>query len=862
MVQEFHLSVTPISDDENRYYVRVERVEQGVPLAEEQVVWPVEDWLAQARQVFTDPLSEFFQSSPEDPYEVIPVDPLSSASGSPSEPALIALGQTMYNALFQGTVRDSWVTAQGVAQNRQERLRLRLGLKGERLMRLPWEVLHAGNRPIAAATDVVFSRYQGKLNTLSAAGARFAAQPSLPSSLHILMVLAAPTDQANLELKREALQLKEELQRHRSSDSQGALPEIQLTLLEHPGREELTQMLEQAPYQVFHFAGHSSPGPSGGRLHLVNSRNGLTESLNGDDLAGLLANNGIQLAVLNSCLGTQASTSNEFDLQGERTLAEALIRRGIPGVLAMAERIPDQVALTLSRLFYRNLKFGQPLDLSLCRARQGLISAYGSNQLYWALPILYLHSDFGGRLVRPTPGWQETGPFQEEPLLAGMDAGNYRGGGAAIAIPTEELEDPFAIPGDEPPLFDPQDPQMTHAVTRLEQDFMGEGLGTSRPLVDPLVLGGDDGAGGEGDVGRAVASGAAVAGGAAIASNVSANSSSPSPSVANDSAAVHSQQPADPSGGASADGQLPADQASPGRMAWPAAPSQKQAAWLIAGATGFLLLAAGIWGIAQKNRDPVRSLGRGSPTELTNQTTDELLNEAFIGVGNQDLNQSNQALEALLEEGALGKATNVVGGFSQSLLDQASPEDRQEAQFLRGRLNWQQFAGAQVALLEPTSTDAGIAPDGVDPRESEAYLSDAHLQWLTLLEESPENLRYRNAYALSLWAKGQKSDLLKARELLRENLELFSKQSATKDEQLETYANLALVAMKLAKAGTPGENTELWDEAANFYRTVMDADARSYNPKMLNGNFERFWMWTPLMIEDWQELSGVVAGDR
>lgn len=857
MVQEFHLSVTPISDDENRYYVRVERVEQGVPLAEEQVVWPVEDWLAQARQVFTDPLSEFFQSSPEDPYEVIPVDPLSSASGSPSEPALIALGQTMYNALFQGTVRDSWVTAQGVAQNRQERLRLRLGLKGERLMRLPWEVLHAGNRPIAAATDVVFSRYQGKLNTLSAAGARFAAQPSLPSSLHILMVLAAPTDQVNLELKREALQLKEELQRHRSSDSQGALPEIQLTLLEHPGREELTQILEQAPYQVFHFAGHSSPGPSGGRLHLVNSRNGLTESLNGDDLAGLLANNGIQLAVLNSCLGTQASTSNEFDLQGERTLAEALIRRGIPGVLAMAERIPDQVALTLSRLFYRNLKFGQPLDLSLCRARQGLISAYGSNQLYWALPILYLHSDFGGRLVRPTPGWQETGPFQEEPLLAGMDAGNYRGGGAAaIAIPTEELEDPFAFPEDEPPLFDPQDPQMTHAVTRLEQDFMGEGLGTSRPLTDPLVTGGDGAVVGEGaDAGRAVSSGAA------IAPNTPADHLQPN-SHEGQPLGAHSPQSAAASGGTSVGEQQPKERSDAAKIAWPTAPSQKQAAWLIAGATGLLLLAAGVWGIAQKNRGPVRLLGGDSPAELANQTTDELLNEAFIGVGNQDLAQSNQALEALLEQGALDKATNVVGGLSQSLLDQASPEERYEAQFLRGRLNWQQFAGAQVALLDPASTDSGMVPEGVDPRESEAYLSDAHLQWLNLVQEAPENLRYRNAYALSLWAKGQKSDLLKARELLRENLELFSEQSATKNEQLETYANLALVAMKLAKAGEAGENTELWDEAANFYRTVTDSDARSYNPKMLNGNFERFWMWTPLMIEDWQELSGIAAGDR
>ncbi|UBF27762.1 CHAT domain-containing protein [Kovacikia minuta CCNUW1] len=64
----------------------------------------------------------------------------------------------------------------------------------------------------------------------------------------------------------------------------------------------------------------------------------------------------------------------------------------------MAERIPDDVALNLSRLFYRNLKQLYPIDLSLSRARQGLLSSYGSNQLYWALPILYLHPEFDGYL--------------------------------------------------------------------------------------------------------------------------------------------------------------------------------------------------------------------------------------------------------------------------------------------------------------------------------------------------------------------------------------------------------------------------------------------------------------------------------
>ncbi|MGB3492677.1 MAG: CHAT domain-containing protein, partial [Elainellaceae cyanobacterium] len=77
----------------------------------------------------------------------------------------------------------------------------------------------------------------------------------------------------------------------------------------------------------------------------------------------------------------------------------ALVSQGVPAVLAMAEQIPDDVALTLTRLFYRNLKQDYPVDLSLSRARQGLVSAYSSQQLYWALPILYMHSEFDGYLT-------------------------------------------------------------------------------------------------------------------------------------------------------------------------------------------------------------------------------------------------------------------------------------------------------------------------------------------------------------------------------------------------------------------------------------------------------------------------------
>ena len=59
MSQEFQLSVTPVGDDE--YLVRTERVAPGVPLAEEQVRWPIDEWLALSAQLMNDPLVGLLQ---------------------------------------------------------------------------------------------------------------------------------------------------------------------------------------------------------------------------------------------------------------------------------------------------------------------------------------------------------------------------------------------------------------------------------------------------------------------------------------------------------------------------------------------------------------------------------------------------------------------------------------------------------------------------------------------------------------------------------------------------------------------------------------------------------------------------------
>lgn len=382
---EFSVSINHTGDD--RYYLKVENVPAGGILAEAQVSWAVEDWLARTRQLMNDPLQDILQGR-----DTGTSQQYNSLENMKFAPNLVDLGQELYDALFQGTIRDSWLMAQAIAQHYRSVLRLRIGLRGITLPRLPWEVMHHWNCPLAATTDITFSRYQ-ILSRANVTPRNSHLATSLP--LRILMVIAAPGDQESLELRQEAEHLRSELK-----DRGSSTPLLDLTILEQPGREELTYALEHGNYHIFHYSGHSNLGSNGGNLFLVNNQNGLTETLSGNDLAGLLSNNGVQLVVFNSCRGAYSAASEVTSTTGN--LTQSLINRGIPAVLAMSERIPDNVALTMTRLFYRNLNQGYPIDLSLSRARQGLISTYGSHQLYWALPVLYLHPDFDGFL------WQDS----------------------------------------------------------------------------------------------------------------------------------------------------------------------------------------------------------------------------------------------------------------------------------------------------------------------------------------------------------------------------------------------------------------------------------------------------------------------
>ncbi|MBD2353911.1 CHAT domain-containing protein [Tolypothrix sp. FACHB-123] len=824
MTQEFQISVTPVG--QNDYLVRTEQVAPGVPLAEELVTWPVADWLAAAGHLMNDPLKSVLQGD-------------AFARNSVN---LVALGQQLYNALFQGTLRDSWITAQGIAQNQQQVLRLRLGLKDTKLARLPWEVMHAGDRPLATGPYVAFSRYQTGILPASRLPGKNIPQPLEEGGIKVLMVIASPTDQARLDLlKHEAIKLQTELNRHvpRVAESGNYVPEIELTLLNQPGREELTQALEQGRYHVLHYSGHSNLGASGGEIYLVSGRTGLTETLTGDDLAGLLVNNNIQMAVFNSCLGAYSANADNTEETGERNLTESLVKRGLSSVLAMSERIPDEVALTLTQLFYRNLNQGYPVDLCVSRVRQGLISAYGSHQMYWALPILYQQPEFDGFLSPEILESSEVVNEYNPPLRANPTAMYSAVDEPDLPLAIEEMipnslaressgldwlgEETWGDLVDEIEYDDPSYAEDSALVSDLFRQLDRQnGISEQSPMTAELVQQINDSSVRSRQVPQEMDE-----------SEQEASFWEEEPIASTETTPNYARNWQNSAVGG-------ADQVSLNRR-------QKRQIWPVVGMLGASAIAvvAGLfwWQNYQLSKlpdippIPTQPLTTENypPIDLKTATTSIVTTTATEKLSQGDLQGGLEAVEELLNRGVLPPAQAALNLVPKQQANNPS------VNFLKGRLAWQ-----SVQLP--------------DQRDQKYSVDDARRYWESAVKADPDSFLYNNALGFAYYAEENlnraNDSWFKALNLALRKQNIASTTSVaittttTPKDALTSYAGLALGLYKSAYKQPSNKQSQYLNEAIKLRQMVIKDDPINFQVDKLSHN----WLWTEKAIDDWRSL--------
>ncbi|GAA3028281.1 hypothetical protein GCM10020000_00970 [Streptomyces olivoverticillatus] len=293
-----------------------------------------------------------------------------------SEEPVRQVGQQLFKALFTGPVYGSYRASLGVAQERQERLRIVLRLESPELALLPWETL------FDPETGSYLCRHEPLVRHIPAPYTH--EPPEVKPPLRILVLIASPRGLPPLDTDAERARLEKALAGQLAAEPGGA----DLAAAGRLGQRARTAA--GRGWHVLHFIGHGDYDARAdeGLIALVGDDGG-ADMVEASRLADLLgeAEPTPQLVVLNSCASAQGGAHDVFSSTGA-----ALVRSGISAVAAMQFTVSDRAALRFAQGFYTSLANGHRIDDA---ARSGRIAMLGGGRtaLEWITPVLYVRGD-------------------------------------------------------------------------------------------------------------------------------------------------------------------------------------------------------------------------------------------------------------------------------------------------------------------------------------------------------------------------------------------------------------------------------------------------------------------------------------
>ena len=271
-------------------------------------------------------------------------------------------GRELYEKVLAGDL-GSYIQKQLQSNGEGLRISLQFDDNAQRLATLPWEFLHDGEDFLVARRNTLLLRLPSKMKRVHSA--------PLESVLRMLVVISAPNDPSCAPLDTE----KERDRILQAVDKLYVQQKMEVDFTDDATFETIQSYLNEKDYHIVHFTGHGTE--IDGRGFLVLENEDLTARLvDNQVIADLFAGRGIRLAVLNAC--------NSADL------ADKLVRKGVPAVVAMQYSILDDSATGFAFAFYQALASGRAIDQSLTEARLAMRNAKGSNKVDFATPVLYL----------------------------------------------------------------------------------------------------------------------------------------------------------------------------------------------------------------------------------------------------------------------------------------------------------------------------------------------------------------------------------------------------------------------------------------------------------------------------------------
>jgi CHAT domain len=285
-------------------------------------------------------------------------------------------GGQLFQAAFSGPVRSCLDRSLAAAESRDAGLRIRLRLPPA-LADIPWEYLYDREYGfVSLSPETALVRYVEMPRPVRP----FPVSPPL----RVLAMISAPGDVPGLQGDEEWDKLNAALS---DLTDRGM---VRADRLEAGTLAALQRPLRQRDYHVLHFVGHGvyDEDAQDGALALEGA-GGRTRLVTGRDLGVMLkGHRSLRLVVLNACEGARSARDDPFG-----GVAQALVRQGIPAVIAMQFEISDPAALVFSQSFYQAIADGLAVDVAMVEARRAMFAA--GHEVEWATPVLYLRSPDG-----------------------------------------------------------------------------------------------------------------------------------------------------------------------------------------------------------------------------------------------------------------------------------------------------------------------------------------------------------------------------------------------------------------------------------------------------------------------------------
>lgn len=295
-------------------------------------------------------------------------------------------------ALFKALLGSPQVYAQyrsamhAIWRDENKGVRIRLSIQPDELMELPWEYLYEGENGghflcVSSRTPIVrYIELPEPINPF--------ALSSWP--LRVLVASANPVDRdyTKLDVATERSLIERVLSRLKDFIEVRFVDNASYSLLQ----DELTEArTREKPFHIFHFIGHGEFIVEQRRGYLVlDDGRGGPALKSGEVIGSLLRDHPtLRLAVLNACHGARLAEENVF-----AGVATAIIRAGIPAVVAMQFPITDRMAIHFSERFYKSLVLRLPVDEAVGEARQQM---YGMDEetVEFGTPVLYMRAKDG-----------------------------------------------------------------------------------------------------------------------------------------------------------------------------------------------------------------------------------------------------------------------------------------------------------------------------------------------------------------------------------------------------------------------------------------------------------------------------------